>query len=101
MNGIEKNHLVKSLCKLAAAHCCYIGKSCDCKYIEDYDPAKITGEKSGCPELTMAATLISHMTDQEFLAIAHRAGITIIKDEDFCPLDILNIIFGFKESNKK
>jgi hypothetical protein len=47
---------------------------------EGDDVARGSENGSGCPEAMVAAELISHMTQQEFDAIAKRAG--IIPDSD-------------------
>jgi hypothetical protein len=92
MNGIKKEQLVKSLCRISTSHCGYIGSHCDCKYMKDDHSVDNWGsEATGCPETILAATLINNMTTQEFYAIARRAGITIHYPEE-STLDLNQVI---------
>lgn len=93
MFGIKKEWLVKSLCKLAASHCGYMKQPCDCKYMPE-DGSKFHSETTGCPEITMAATLIANMTTQEFLTVAKRGGI-IISDNEESATDVRSMIADF------
>lgn len=76
MFGVNKERLVKNLCRLSCQACDYIDKFCDCKYMKD-PPESYNGEAKGCPELMMAALLIGAMTGEEFYTLAARAGITV------------------------
>ncbi len=101
MFGVNKEKLIKSLCRLSASLCSYTKQPCDCKYIDDSITTIATrSEKgSGCPETTLAALLIAHMTRQEFDTIAHRAGIEI-GDEAFKAPDVLGMISKFQEEKQ-
>lgn len=97
MNSSNKDKLVKSLCKLSANLCSYVGKPCDCKFIQDTDTNVGNGNErgSGCPETTTAAMIFANMTNQEFLFFAKRAGITIFEEDNI--LDVFSIIKKFQE----
>src|SRR5574339_590404 len=99
MNSSDKEQLVKALCRLSANLCSYSKKPCDCKFMQDEDKHIASGSErgSGCPETMIAAMLLAHMTEQEFLAIARRAGITITKDDDLKPLDVPALVNKFQE----
>jgi hypothetical protein len=70
----ERESIVRGLLNLRRQVCGYgaIGP-CDCKYgvREKAHPAS---EQSGCPEVLAAATILSVMTDDEYLEFAKRAG---------------------------
>lgn len=103
MFGIKKELLVTNLCKLVAANCAYSKQPCDCKYMihEDDKVSRFSEKGNGCPETTMAAVLIAHMTEQEFQSIAKRAGITI-SDDQTPAMNVFKIIESFQaERNEK
>ncbi len=84
MYGVKQKVLVKTLARMAAKCCAYIGDRCDCKFIDDSiaDERIMTHSEdgSGCPELMTLAYMVAAMTEQEFNAINQRAGITISED---------------------
>jgi hypothetical protein len=83
MFGINKEQLVKGLCRLSCGLCGYMGSRCDCKYMQNNDDAmNFDSEATGCPETAMAATLINIMSTQEFYALAQRAGIRVSLPEE-------------------
>lgn len=84
MFGVNKEQLVKGLCRVSTRLCGYIGSRCDCKYIQntDDDTMDFGSEATGCPETAMAAALINSMTTQEFYAIARRASIQVSLPEE-------------------
>ncbi len=98
MFGIKKELLVKNLCKLVASRCVYSKQPCDCKYMihDDDNVSQFSEIGNGCPETTMAATLIANMTEQEFNSIARRAGITI-SDSTEPAIDVFKMIGEFQE----
>jgi len=82
MFGVNKEQLVKGLCRVSCQLCGYLGSICDCKYMRVSDDFRTIGsEETGCPETAMAATLINAMTLEEFYAIAERAGISVEPSE--------------------
>jgi hypothetical protein len=98
MNGISKESLVKNLCRLAANLCAYVRQPCDCKFMQDKDENIANGSESGsgCPEISVAATMLAHMSKQEFLALARKAGVTV-DDEDRTVPDVYGMIRQFQE----
>ena len=84
MYGVKQKVLVKTLARMAAKCCAYIGDRCDCKFIDDSIPNEriMTHSEagSGCPELMNLAHMVAAMTEQEFNAISQRAGISISED---------------------
>lgn len=84
MYGVKQKVLVKTLARMAAKCCAYIGDRCDCKFIDDSIPNERimthSEDGSGCPELMSLAHMIAAMTEQEFNAINQRAGISISED---------------------
>lgn len=94
MFGIERDKLVKSLCKLAVSRCGYLGNKCDCKYMSEDD--KSNPEATGCPEIMMAAQIISNMTTQEFFSLTKRADITI-SEAPSSVLDASSMIISLKK----
>src|SRR5574343_573415 len=106
MNCVEKERLVRSLCKLAAKLCSYSKQPCDCKFISDDADIKTiaTGSESGsgCPEIASVAQLIAHMTDQEFYSLAERAGLSIFSKDQFeQPINVFQLINSFQEDRFK
>jgi hypothetical protein len=94
MFGIGKNKLVRNLCRLAAHHCSYSKQPCDCKYINDTASiATMSEQGSGCPEITMAAMLLSQLSAEQFATLAKQAGVTL--DED--GVDVVSLIVSFQE----
>jgi len=78
MFGVRKEELVTGLARISCKLCGYLGSLCDCKYMDESNDHLNAGtEQTGCPEVSMAATLINAMTPQEFHAIAQRAGIQV------------------------
>lgn len=102
MFGINKDHLIKSLCRLSCQLCAYIGPMCDCKYMKNSDEFIATGSEagSGCPETAMAAVLISAMTPDEFATIAKRAGIHISDEAQATP-DVVETLRKFKNQRRE
>lgn len=100
MFGIAKDRLIKGLARLVAKSCSYTKQPCDCKYMQDDDNHINPGSErgSGCPEMTMAAMLIAHMTNQEFSTITRRAGIQITEEADLKAPDVLGMIAKFQEA---
>jgi hypothetical protein len=82
MFGVNKEQLVKGLCRVSCRLCGYLGSICDCKYMLTSDDFRTGSEETGCPETAMAATLINAMTLEEFYIIAHRAGIQVDPSEE-------------------
>lgn len=103
MFGTTKDRLINGLSKLAANLCSYTKQPCDCKYIGDQTENIARGSErgSGCPETTMAALLIANMTNQEFLTIARRAGISITEDDDLKVPNVFEMIKEFQEAKWK
>lgn len=81
MNGVRQERLIKTVAKLRARCCSYIGPRCDCKFVNDNtsETSIMTGSEtgSGCPELMQVAFMLAQMTEQEFLTLAKRAGINV------------------------
>jgi hypothetical protein len=98
MNGVNKDNLIKAMCRLAANLCSYTKQPCDCKYMQDSDKNIGRGSESGsgCPEITMAASILAQMTNQEFMTIAKRAGINI-SDDVHVPPDVFGMIRQFQD----
>jgi hypothetical protein len=95
MNGIGKNQLVRSLCRLAAHHCSYSKQPCDCKYIQEdtTNIASMSEEGSGCPELTVAAMLISQLSTIQYEDLCKKSGVTISEET----ADVLCLIADFQK----
>lgn len=94
MYSVGKNQLVRNLCKLAAHHCSYTKQPCDCKFItEDGDVGQLTKTGSGCPELTVAAMIISQMSALQFAELAKSADINIHEDS----VSVIETIKEFQE----
>ena len=79
MNGVNKKQLVNALCRLSATLCAYTKPPCDCKFMQDDTDHIATHSESGsgCPEITEAAVILAQMSEQEFLALAKRAGVYV------------------------
>jgi hypothetical protein len=104
MYGVKQKVLVKTLARMAAKCCAYIGDRCDCKFIDDSIPNEriMTHSEagSGCPELMNLAHMVAAMTEQEFNVISQRAGISFPED----PADTIDasaIIREQRQSRKK
>jgi len=70
----ERESVVRGLLNLRCQLCGYGAHgACDCKY-GVRDKAHPTSEQNGCPEALAAATILSTMTDAEYLEFAKRAG---------------------------
>lgn len=99
MNGVSKKQLVNALCRLSATLCAYTKQPCDCKYMQEDDNHIASGSESGsgCPEITMAAVILAHMSEQDFLALTKRSGISIHEDKDLQTPDVFGMIKKFQE----
>lgn len=98
MNGLKRIKLITSLCRLAAHHCAYMGATCDCKFMHDDDKHIASGSEngSGCPEITIAAAILAHMTEQEFMSFCKRADVNIYyADEE--RIKVHEVISNFKK----
>jgi hypothetical protein len=76
----NKGFIVKGLRAVQKNLCRYFGDTCDCKYgAEDLKPfgTRSWGEQTGCPEVRTAIAILSVMTDEEYDALAKRAGLLI------------------------
>lgn len=94
MYGIGKNQLVRNLCKIAAHSCAYSKQPCDCKFMTDGgDVTPMSEAGSGCPELTVAAMIISQLSEAQFAELAEAAGIIINEDS----VDVIQTIAKFQE----
>ena len=93
MNSVDKDKITKAICRISAHLCAYVKKPCDCKFMQDEDDSigHHTEFGNGCPETMVAALLLAHMTTQEFLSIAERAGINIVDDEGREPLNVFEM----------
>lgn len=100
MNGVRQERLIKTIAKLRARCCSYIGPRCDCKFATDTtsDDSIMSGSESGsgCPELMQVAYMFAQLTEQEYLALAKRAGINV--EDPFKPaVDVGAILREEKE----
>lgn len=95
MFGVNKEQLVKGLCRLSCTLCGYLGNRCDCKYMQNTDTLNSGSEATGCPETAMAAALINAMSAQEFYTIAQRAGIQLNLPDD-APIQIGEFMSNLK-----
>lgn len=101
MNGVKQERLIKTLAKLRARCCSYIGPICDCKFVLDATPDNtiMTQSETGscCPELMQVAFMIANMTEQEYYAIAKRAGVNI----DFNAVPAIDVGALLREEKEK
>lgn len=74
--GIKKEFLVRNLSKISKSVCCYMGDSCDCKYLSGESEVG-RGETTGCPETKLAAAIINGMTDEEYERFLKKAKFII------------------------
>lgn len=100
MFGINKEQLVKGLCRVSCRLCGYLGNFCDCKYMKVSDDYYGNSEETGCPETAMAATLINAMTIEEFYTIAQRAGIQVDPSEED-EIELSKIVKNMKDQRNE
>lgn len=74
--GIEQDRIVKGLLAIRKKLCCYMGPPCDCKYGYDPDDTPYS-EQTGCPEIALAASIISRMTPEEYTTFMERKPISM------------------------
>lgn len=84
MFGTSQKDLGPALERIALMHCAYGDiNRCDCKYGFD---DRVRGERTGCPEASMAARLVDAMTPREFARLCKRARIHVFEHDPPVPV---------------
>lgn len=77
--GVTREQLLKSISHMRKSMCCYFGKTCDCKFMNEN--AKLgQGEHTGCPELYQVIALLNSMNDEQFSAIMNKGQVVTAVD---------------------
>lgn len=77
--GVTREQLLKSISHMRKSMCYYIGKICDCKFMDENTKFG-QSECSGCPELYQVIALLNSMNDEQFDAIMNKEQVITAVD---------------------